>query len=269
MKFLITVLMIILMNAAVSPAVHAQSDSTALSDTSDTVSITVVSNAEGAEVLLDGASIGLTPLNGHMTTPGNHTLKLINKNRLGEWQNENLVIEFNLRTDTLISAMFPYYYQFSSSPSNAFVFRNDTLLGNTPLRYRSDYMMGGMVLFKRKNYRDLLYDMNTYDPITGANVILKKSDNSALEETVRKNKGTQFKTSRNLTAILGLATASLAAGYFAFDFKDKANDQYDQYLLTGNKDKLDESRKYDKYFAAGLVLMQAALGGLVYFVFFD
>lgn len=269
MKIFRTVLMIILTNAAVSPAVHAQSDSTALSGTSDSVSITVVSNAEGAEVLLDGTSVGMTPLNGHKTAPGIHTLKLINKNRLGEWQNENLVIELDLRSDTLVNAIFPYYYEFRSSPSNADVFRNDTLLGNTPLRYRSDYLMGGMVLFRRKNYRDLLYDMNTYDPITGANVILKKSDNYVIEETVKKNKGTQFKTSRNLPAILGLATASLAAGYFAFDFKDKANYQYDQYLLTGNKDKLDESRKYDKYFAAGLVLMQAALGGLVYFVFFD
>ncbi|MBX7043757.1 MAG: PEGA domain-containing protein [Ignavibacteria bacterium] len=269
MKSFGTVSMIMLLIGTFAHEAGAWSDSTALSDTADAVFITVVSNADGAEVLLDGASVGMTPLKDHRTTPGNHLLKLINKNRLGSWQNENLEIELDLKSDTLISAIFPYYYEFRSSPSNANVFRNDTLLGNTPLRFRSDYQMGGTLLFRRKDYRDLLFDMSSYDPLTGANVILKKSDNSVAEKTVMKNKGTQFKTSRNLAAILGLATVSLAAGYFAFDFKDKANDQYDKYLFTGNKESLDESRKYDKYFAAGLVLMQAALGGLVYFVFFD
>lgn len=254
---------------ALSCDICAQTDSALTADTAKYIALNVYSNTDGAEVLLDSSRIGFTPVNDARVKPGNYLLKLINPGRPGEWQNENLEIPVILNADTTVTANFSYYYDFRSDPSNAGVYKNDTVLGFTPLRYKADRLLTGLLLFKRENYRDHFFDMNDYDPVDGALVKLKLKDNSKPEQYVLINKGTQFKTTRNLPAILGLATASLAAGYFAFDFKTKANSSYDQYTISGNKEKLDDSRKYDKYFAAGLVLMQAAIAGLVYFLFFD
>ena len=88
-------------------------------------------------------------------------------------------------------------------------------------------------------------------------------------DEVYKDKGTQFNTSRNLPVISGLGAVSIAAGFFTYNFKKKGNSAYDEYLLTGSQEKLDESKENDTYFVISLVLMQAALGGLIYFLFFD
>ena len=250
-------------------SLRAQADSIAATDSTGFIILNVNSNVEKAEVFLDSASIGFTPVTGFKVKSGKYELKLLNPKRLGDWQNENLVEKVTLNVDTTVTANFPYFYQFNSLPFDASVIRNDTILGSTPLRYMSEYLMKGMVTFRKENYRDLLFDMNSYDPVSGANVTLKLNDNAVEDIDVIKNKGTQFKTRRNLPLILGLAASSITAGYFAYDYKTKANELYTEYTVTGDKQKLDDSRQNDTYFAIALVLMQAAIGGLVYFLFFD
>ncbi|MBK9225944.1 MAG: PEGA domain-containing protein [Ignavibacteria bacterium] len=259
----------ILYFACTAGMLYAQEDSASVADSSGYISLSVHTNVEQAEVFLDSASIGVAPVDNYKVKKGMYDVKLLNPKRLGDWQNENLIVTVNLNKDTIVYAGFPYYYEFNSIPFDAGVIRNDTLLGKTPLRYMSDYLMKGSVTFRKNNYRDLIYDMNSYDPLSGANVTLKLKDNAKNEPNVIKNKGTQFKTSRNLTLIAGLAASSIAAGYFAYDYKTKANDLYTEYTFTGDKETLDESRQNDTYFAIALVLMQAAIGGLVYFLFFD
>ena len=41
------------------------------------------------------------------------------------------------------------------------------------------------------------------------------------------------------------------------------------YLATGNTASLNEANKYDTGFIISIVLMQMAVGGLIYFLFFD
>ncbi len=250
-------------------SLQAQDDSLSAVDSTGFILLNVNSNVEKAEVFLDSTSIGFTPVSGFKVRAGKYELKLLNPKRLGDWQNENLVENVILNVDTTVTANFPYFYQFNSVPFDARVLRNDTLLGSTPLRYMSDYLMKGMVTFRKENYKDLLFDMNSYDPVSGANVTLKLKENTVDDPDVIKNKGTQFKTRRNLPLILGLAASSITAGYFAYDYKTKANELYTEYTVTGDKEKLDDSRQNDTYFAIALVLMQAAIGGLVYFLFFD
>jgi hypothetical protein len=247
----------------------AQTDSASINDTLGLISLDIYTNVEGAEVFLDTIKLGYAPLEKVKVKKGKYLLKLINPGRPGFWQNENIEKNVSLTKDTAVTANFFYYYDFKSTPSDARVIRNDTLLGLTPLMFRSSYLMKGLVLFKKENYKEHFFDMNTYDPVSGVNVTLKLKDNAKVEEQVRKNKGTQFKTSRNVPVIVGLAAASLAAGYFTYVFKTRANEQYAEYAITGDLETLDESKQNDTYFAIALVLMQAAIGGLVYFLFFD
>ena len=231
--------------------------------------LNVFSNLEGAEVLLDTLPVGKTPVKDAKVITGRFTLRLINTRKPGDWQNENLEIPVNLVRDTTITANFPYYYYFSSAPSNAGVLKDDTLLGHTPLRYRSADVLKGTVVFRKNGYGDSYFDMGSYDPLSGAFVSLKPKGNVKISPEVYRNRGTQFKTSRSLAGIIGSSVASVAFGYTAFNFKQKANDYYDKYAVTGDKSLLEDSRTNDKYFALSLFFMQAAVAGLVYFIFFD
>ena len=116
---------------------------------------------------------------------------------------------------------------------------------------------------------DYVYDMNNYNFETGADVKLQSLVKSGSNDIVYKNRSTQFKTKRNLPAILLLGAASVAGAYFAIDYKNSANDAFSIYNSTGNNLKLDESNSNDTNFAISLVIMQLAIGGLIYFLSFD
>jgi len=174
-----------------------------------------------------------------------------------------------LDKDTAIDVSFRYFYYFNSSPFDAEVFENDSLLGSTPLRLFNNNELTGTLLFRKENYKDYIYDMKNYDFETGANITLQSKGKETVNDLVYKDRVTQFKTKRSLITIGGLLAASIVGGYFAVNYKDKANEDYLNYLNSGNTAYLDQSNKHDTYFVVSLVLMQAAIGGLIYFLFFD
>ena len=80
---------------------------------------------------------------------------------------------------------------------------------------------------------------------------------------------TQFKTRRTILPILGTAGAAITSCVLAFNYKNDANKYYDRYLLTNNSTDLETSNQNDTKFIISVLLMQAAIGGLIYFLFFD
>lgn len=249
--------------------IFAQSDSSAVLDSAKIYKISIISNLENAKIFLDTSYIGITPLTNFEAKSGEYKLKVTNPKSLLDWENENEVINLILLRDTTISINFEYYYYFNTNPFNASVFKNDSLLGLTPLRFFSDNELSGNLFIKKKNYRDFVFDLKNYDFETGANIDLHSKGIESINDVVYKNRGTQFKTRRNLYTIIGLGAASIAGGYFAISFKNKANDAYDNYVSTGNSVMLNQSNSNDTYFVISLVLMQVAIGGLIYFLFFD
>lgn len=244
-------------------------DSLKLTDTVKVYSVTLLSIPEEAEVYNDTALIGITPIIRTDLKEGVYYLKFINPGSGKYWHNSNYLFDLDLKSDTVISVAFKYFYYFDSDPFNAKVISSDTLLGYTPLRLLNENKLTDNIIFRKENFKDLVFNIKDYDFEKGIKVTLQSKGKVKLNEEVYKDKGTQFNTSRNLPVIAGLGLATLTAGYFTFDFKNKANNLYDDYILTGNSESLDESNKNDIYFAISLILMQAAIGGLVYFLFFD
>lgn len=238
-------------------------------DTLNTVRLSVETNIENAKVFIDTMFIGLTPVRDYEIPEGDYIIKVFNPKAPKTWESENVVFNTYLSTDTTITIRFNYYYYFNTTPFDAEVFKNDTALGNTPLRFFRDHEMTGNLIFRKKNYRDYVFDLGTYDFEKGADIKLQSKGTETINDVVYKNRGTQFNTKRSLWTIAALSGAAILTGYFAIDFKNKANDEYANYLLSGNTAMLDNSRTNDKYFAISLVLMQAAVGGLIYFLFFD
>jgi len=249
--------------------VFAQPDSTSVLDSAKSYKISIISIPENAKIFLDTSYLGKTPLSNYEAKKGEYKLKVINPKSLLAWENENEVISLNLSQDTTINVYFKYYYYFNTDPFNASVFNNDSLLGLTPFRFFSDDELSGNLLIKKKNYRDFVFDLKNYSFETGANINLQSKGKVNINDIVYKNRGTQFKTKRSLYTIIGLGAASIVGGYFAINFKNKANEAYDSYVTSGNSAQLTESNSNDTYFVISLVLMQLAVGGLIYVLFFD
>lgn len=238
-------------------------------DSVKTFVLSVNSAPENARIYLDTVFIGLTPLKNYKIHPGEYKLKIINPLSPEEWQSENELIDLAVSGDTSLFVKFRYYYYFNSDPFNAEVKKEDSLFGYTPLRFFSDEKITGSMLFRKKNYTDYFFNLSEYNFETGANIKLKSKGKETINDIVYKNRTTQFKTQRNLYAILGFGATAVAGGFFSVNFKTKANDNYTDYLTSGDNFYLNESNKYDKYFVASIIIMQLAIGGLMYYLFFD
>ena len=161
-----------------------------------------------------------------------------------------------------------YYYFFNTDPYNAEVIYKDSTLGYTPLRFFAKDKLDGNILFKKNDFKDKIFDLNNYDFNKGELLELEPI-NKKENKLVFINKETQFKTKRNFNLIGGLGVGTLASFIATVHFKNIANTSYDNYTNTLDKSELDKSNRYDVYSALTLVAMQAALAGLVYFLFFD
>ncbi len=231
--------------------------------------ISIFSNQNNAKVFLDTGFIGVTPLANFEVSEGNHLIKVISASSLKNWEAEIETFDIYVDRDTTLTSRFRHYYYFSSEPFGAKVLMRDSLLGITPLRFLSYDLLSGQLLFRKKNFQDYIFDLANYNFETGAEVKLKSKGIETTNDLVYKNRGTQFKTKRHIIPIMTLGAASIAGGYLAYNFKNHANEDYDKYLITGNQELLSSSNKNDNYFIVSLVLMQAAIGGLIYFLFFD
>jgi hypothetical protein len=247
----------------------SDSNSALIVDSLKLYKLSIYSNFDSSKIFIDSSFVGKTPLENYEIKEGNYKIKLINPNENIEWRNSNEIRNLSLTNDTTLNIDFKYFYYFSSNPFNASIIRSDTLFGKTPYRFFSEEKLTGSFIFRKKNYMDYVYDMNNYNFETGADVKLQSLVKSGSNDIVYKNRSTQFKTKRNLPAILLLGAASVAGAYFAIDYKNSANDAFSIYNSTGNNLKLDESNSNDTNFAISLVIMQLAIGGLIYFLFFD
>ena len=246
----------------------AVSDSLTGSDTIRSHRLSISSNLDFAKIYSDTLLIGMTPLKDYFLKEGNYKLKIINPKSL-HWQNDNQTIDLFINKDTTLNIIFNYFYFINTDPYSAKVFKSDSLLGETPLRFFMKNELTGKLLIRKKNYKDYYFDMGSYNFNTGADIKLNPKGIEEVNDLVYKDRSTQFNTKRSLMPILGTGALSIASAIMAFNYKNIANSEYDKYLLRGNNEYLQESQNNDTYFAVSIVVMQAAVAGLIYFLFFD
>ena len=161
-----------------------------------------------------------------------------------------------------------YYYFINSTPFNAEVYYKDSLMGLTPARFSTYEKLTGKILIKKSGYEKVEFNLDEYNFETGKEVFLKSllgtNDNPVLE-----NSKTNFVKKRNLAGIIASSLLSISGGALAYNYKEKANDFYSNYVNSGNRDNLDKSKKYDIYYGLSLALMQVSLAGLIYYLFLE
>jgi hypothetical protein len=214
-------------------------------------------------------AIGIAPVTDYTVDPGRYTLTIVNPNASNKWEMENYKKEIELISDTTININFSEFYHINSDPFNAKVFNNDTLIGSTPLRLSREFPLSGELLFKKEQYIDEIYRLSPIDTSGRIFVKLKENRYGQTNPITFKNKETNFKTERNILAIGSLGVGTLISAVSAIYFKNQANNSYDAYKHTFTQSDLDNSNRNDVYSLISLIVMQGAIGGLIYFLFFD
>ena len=239
-------------------------------DSPDIISLSILSNLNDASIYIDSVLAGKTPLRNYMIKEGSHTLKVINPQISHNWDIENFSSEIILSgTDTTIKIDFETFYYITTDPFNVQVHYNDTLIGLTPLRFYSKEKLVSDILLTKEEYYDSVINLSGYNFSDIINVKLKEKRYGQTAPLVFKNKETNFKTGRDFLAIGSFGAGLILSAYSAIHTKNIANDSYDRYLLSGSQQEYDDSRRYDAYSLVSLIIMEAAIAGLIYFLFID
>ncbi len=151
-----------------------------------------------------------------------------------------------------------------TSPSGARVLAGGRTIGETPVRLPPELLWG----------TDLLVDLDGYRRVTlpGDSVLAdtrvsgsKRVELDPLAPPVparlRASEGSWW--ARNRALAIGGSVTLLAAGvYTAVRFKDQADDRYDAYLRTGNRDRqkrlFDDAVRFDRLSLVGWAVGEAA-----------
>ncbi|HEX2786320.1 MAG TPA: PEGA domain-containing protein [Ignavibacteria bacterium] len=234
-------------------------------DDSTKHTLTIYSNFDSSIVKIDTNIIGYTPLINYKLPQGEYEINIMKSSNYKDWDEEIKSVKINLTADTLLTVNFRYYYFIDTDPDNAQVLNNNIFLGLTPLRYLSETSLTGKLLFKKDGFfnQELSIVNNQYDYFAK----LRKTNGEANISEVMKDRQTQFKSPRNLPMISLFSAAVLGTGFAAYRTKTVANNYYDEYVRTQDVTLLDKSNKEDVYFYVSIGLMQAALAGLIYYLF--
>ena len=238
-------------------------------DSVDVVSLSVISNLDNSTVLLDTLSLGKPPVSNFMTKPGKYTLSIINPSASNKWEMENYKKEIELLSDTVIIVNFTEFYFINSDPFNADVFNNGTLIGMTPLRINLEDPLTGTLTFKKDEYVDEVLNLSPVDTARNIFVKLKETRYGQSSNPVFRNKSTSFNSDRNFLAIGSFGAGALLSAVSSIYYKNMANDSYDTYRQTFSQKDLDQTNKYDTFSLISLLIMQGAIAGVIYFLFFD
>jgi hypothetical protein len=161
------------------------------------------------------------------------------------------------------------YNYINSSPQNASVYIDGEHEGNTPLFFTwKDSIFPKQIKVTMMGYSDYT------DVITNGALINKTYSLVPLKGTVKYNpvkedKSTYFNKPRKVIPIVLSSILTVVGGVSAYYNKNKALDERDRYLLTGNPEALDKHKEYDVLAAVSLVVFQAGLGFLVYYLLID
>ncbi len=166
------------------------------------------------------------------------------------------------------------YNFINSVPQNAEVYLNDKLQGETPFRFTKesvDTLNSVNITLKLKDYIDYSFTLNTSDmPVNKTINLVPKNKLSLKEENnVEENSVDYFKTPRKIVPIVVTSVVSAGSGVLSYYFKKLADDNYDEYLATGNRDKFDKTKKYDIYSGIFLAAFQVGFAALIYFLLLD
>ena len=229
----------------------------------------IVCDVNNVQVLINGKTIGTTPLEIISLPPGKYLVTALNPHRMiwgnADWQQEITIIP----SDTVhIQPHFLCLINIRTKPHGADLYLNDEYLGKTPLWIKKPASPGNKLCLKKEGYKDFWIDFDKYQQ-NHFNIKLEKDEEIYNLQKYLEIQHQKYK-SRYRKVTYGLWAVSVISGLTSIYFKQQANENYEKYLTTGSLSKMnqyyDNSVRYDNYTNICLGIFQGSF--LLSFYFF-
>jgi hypothetical protein len=208
--------------------------------------VNVSSDIENTEYYLDNVKVGEGRNVTFMSDTGSYVLTVREAGAIWNPLIFSDTVQINDCGEYNFNYVFSSVLYLRSEPIDAYVFRNDSLLGSTPLHISGE--SDGLRITK-PGYRDI--------EITGNNI----SNVVRLEETDIKNGKSFYKKSLFKYLLGGLVVLGGTTAYF----KLEADKRFERYQITGSESLLDETRRYDLISGITFGALQINFGILLYY----
>ncbi|MEE9448420.1 MAG: hypothetical protein V3V72_00090 [Ignavibacteriaceae bacterium] len=212
----------------------------------------IESDIERVEIFINNISVGVGSLFSIKLENGDYAVT-VNDNS-GRWDARSFTDTLHISdcNDIKLNYNFRSEVLLDTEPQNVYVFNKDSLIGFTPLFIPVDLEK---VYLQKPGYlaKEVLPDeIYSFQKIT-LDYIGEEKKESFFE-------GTLFKLLVGSAVLLGASTAY---------FKLEADKKFEEYLITGDKDLLDQTNRLDVISGVTFVAMQINFGFIMYLFLTD
>jgi hypothetical protein len=224
----------------------------------------VQSNLPGSLVLVDSSYAGTVGEQRVIRVdPGSHKVGVAPP-EVGSWvlgppETDVVAVE----GDTVrVTLDFPISYRIDSVPFGAAVFRedDDRALGETPVIFSTDEVLRAAIILEKSGYA-------TERIIPGTEVINQHTVSlRPLEEQIARSDAEESNPGSRSSKWMTYSAVGLivAGGALAVHFKFEADDKYEEYLVTADRETKNDVDRLDTLSYVALGGVQVGLGILVY-----
>jgi len=222
-------------------------------------SIVFLCDGAAVDVHVDSTDLGPCPCRADSLTPGIHIIKYRNSGA-HSWMEVSRVDTVNVSAGASLTlhAAKTRYIHLTTEPSDADVFVSDSLLGHSPIvLYPIDSLSTYDVSkngFRRSSF--------PADELSGEyHLVLVRDGLQAMPES-------QYlaipPVEKSMTDVYVTTAVTVVAGVSAAYFKIKADNNYSDYLQTGDRANLDKVHRNDLAAGISLAVSQAGVAFLTY-----
>ncbi len=234
------------------------------SDTLQSVGyLSVESLPPGLPVLLDGKSIGRTPLHGFAVQPGRHLVVVQRSPRrswyLPDWQKE---VEIAAGDTLRLRARLPFAYLIQSEPFGAKVYRNGEFLGTTPFVFETTDTALVELMLEKEGYEPAFAFCQPGGE-RRIHLVLTPQAGFQSNRDLRRDSRQSLESKHRRMAWIA-AGLTLASGAAAILFKKRADHAYGRYQQTAHPERMNryfnEARKFDRLSGVAFGVFQISFG---------
>jgi hypothetical protein len=241
---------------------HAQeADSSSVVPVAGSCSITIQSTPDSAALFLDGVRRGNTPVTLDSLSAGRHGLRLQHP-AVDSWLTVPISDTITLAYGDYKTFSYSFTNRFiiDTDPFDAEILVGDSALGHSPFLVTSPL---SVITLRKVGFRTTTLDLV---PVTGG--VFKATLHPEWETGGSFPLAIPFVEQKRSPLRLYLTgAATVLSGTAAAYFKIKADDTYQQYLITGNNSDRARVRELDRSAAIALVATQLGLALFTYFIF--
>ncbi|RMG62618.1 MAG: PEGA domain-containing protein [Calditrichaeota bacterium] len=233
--------------------------------------LSIQSEPAGCWVRIDTVLVGQTPILSLETSPGRHIINVYPpEGGLWNWNEQTVEVTLAPAQDTTVTVVFDQPVLVNSLPPRAEVYAGKQYLGTTPLYLNFARYAGQNLTVRKDGYKPYAFQLVKPGPIVAH---LESRFGTGDDKGVTRPKLLGLLPRTHVRAKFALLAATVATHWASFYFKNKADDNFENYQRSGDPARmrhyLNQTRKYDTLSEIALGLSYTSLAGLMYMVIFQ